>query len=447
MLLPETLRARSVLARFCGISWLMVISPTALCDDGIADIIDQYFASLNGEVSVYLDSHLKDADNGSPDERANLWFEASFQNYVYLTDEILFETDLRVNLSLPNIQSGNFARPGAIDPEIPFFDVHKAFIKWQGESTDITIGIDRLTLGFAEIYSPVDRYASYHFGKPQHYRSRGDVMINVSRYLGDDTLSFTAFPYHQDSIDPGRDSRWVNSQGDRDFFDETGSGDEQRPSSSASDWRYLLRYEGVRAGYDFYAAISTGPSEYPVIRATVPFPLETAKQYPLSSSAMLGIDAVRGSWNFYADILYQSSNGDIDDTFTRYAIGLSYRESRFANWLGLIEITPTFTYSGEHIHQESEDPGILITSRLSRPHPDSLLTRIEFKLTDEVTAYVNWSRNFSDRDESYGGGVDYAPSDNMRIFFQGLFLSGDPGTQFGRWRNNDFVSLGFSYLY
>ncbi len=93
-------------------------------------------------------------------------------------------------------------------------------LTWQGEKTAVKLGKGVVELGLAEIFSPVDRFNSQNYSNPQHFTDRGEIQISITRFFDSGELTFRMLPFYEDFIDPPGVSRWLNSQGDRDFFDQ-----------------------------------------------------------------------------------------------------------------------------------------------------------------------------------------------------------------------------------
>lgn len=411
-------------------------------------LLSDYFASTTGEVAAFVDVHTKNADSDVRNEVVSLWSELKLQNYVNFSDSLRLETELVITATMPNLQSGLFTSTGVINPEPPFVDFRIVMLTWQGKNTEVSLGKGIIELGYAELYTPVDRFNSQNYSKPQHFKDRGDIQLSVSRFFSGGALTFTLIPFNEDFIDPPGRSRWLNSRGDRDFFSQIGARDEDRPHSFPEDWGYLLRYSGVGNGFDYYLAAHYGQGAYPIIQFSgIVFPPKTRKTYPTATSGMAGIVGTSGSWSYYIDILYQRTHSDEDDSFARWAVGFYYRETKWANKWGLVEIKPLLTYSGHKVVKDSNPTKTLHNSEVARPHPDSLLGRLDIRFTDKSLLYFLGSKNFTDDDSSFGLGLQYNHSDSLRFSALGLFMNGKDNTQFGRWRSNDFVSVGFNYRF
>ncbi len=412
--------------------------------------LNDYFGSMTGGLAVHVDFHPKNATTDVPDDPVSLWTQLALTNYVNFTDSLRLETELVFSATLPNLENDAFLSPGIINPDPPYVDFRTLMLTWQGENTAIKLGKGVIELGYAEIYSPVDRFRSQNYSKPQHFdgNDRGDVQISITRFFGNGELSLTMLPFHEDFIDPPGESRWLNSRGDRDFFSQIGAKDEDRPHKFPEDWGYLLQYTGIGNGFDYYLAAHHGPGAYPVVKIVgIVIPPDTVKFYPTATTGLAGINGTSGAWSYYVDIMYQKTHSNEDDTFVSWIAGVSYRETKLANRLGLTEIKPVLSYSGHEIVDDSDVRAILHNSEAARPHPDSLLTRVDLTFNDKNLLYFVSSVNFKDDDSSFGFGYQYRYNDALVFSARGLFMHGEDNTQFGRWRTNDFISVGLDYRF
>ncbi|HIE86545.1 MAG TPA: hypothetical protein EYP91_06855 [Gammaproteobacteria bacterium] len=447
-------RASGSRKRFTSILFVLLCSVSVLpgtviaAEGAIGSRVTDYFASTTGEVTAFVDFHTKNAGPGLGNETATFWSELIVKNYVNLFGSVSLETELVLTVTGPNQQSGTFNTPGVLNPDPAFLEFQTFLLTWQGENTEVKLGKGVIDLGWAEIYSPVNRFNSIDYSKPQHFFHRGEIQLSITRFFSSSELSLTVLPFNEDFIDPPGSSRWLNSRGDLDFFNQIGSRDEDRPHKFPEDWGYLLKYSGVGDGFDYYIAAHHGPGAYPIVQLKgIVFPPKTIKVYPTATSAMAGIVVTRGSWSYYTDVIYQKSTSAEDDDFVRWASGFSYRETKLAHRLGLEEIKPILTYSGQDITEDSDPTVTLFNSEDARPHPKSLLARLNLRFTDRMLVYLLASENFDDEDGVVGIGMEYQRTDSFRISAVGTFMRGKDNTQLGRWRANDYISVGFHYVF
>ena len=136
-----------------------------------------------------------------------------------------------------------------------------------------------------------------------------------------------------------------------------------------------------------------------------------------------------------------------DDNFLRYAVGFSYRESKIANLINIQEIRPTVTYSGDYVLDEADPMQTIYSSELARVQQDNVLFNLDLILNNEVTIYFGGSYNLSEEDSMQMLGLEYDLTDSVRLRIRSMAFTGDQGTQFGRFVENNFTSIGINYRF
>jgi len=295
-------------------------------------------------------------------------------------------------------------------------------------------------IGYAELYSPVNRFSSADYTNPQWPFPRGDYQIQTSWFRGDDQLKFTYFPYQFNSFDPA-DERWLTASGDSDFFIDIGVPGIDTENQDGM----LLTYSGTRESFDFFIGGHYGPGGFAVIQPQASG--QTIKRTPTATSILAGFVSTAGSWSYFGDAIYQDTLNRDDDNFLRYAVGFSYRESKIANLINIQEIRPTVTYSGDYVLDEADPMQTIYSSELARVQQDNVLFNLDLILNNEVTIYFGGSYNLSEEDSMQMLGLEYDLTDSVRLRIRSMAFTGDQGTQFGRFVENNFTSIGINYRF
>ena len=138
---------------------------------------------------------------------------------------------------------------------------------------------------------------------------------------------------------------------------------------------------------------------------------------------------------------------DEDEDFLKYVLGVSYRETNFAALLGLEEISPYFEYGGEIVFEPQLATNFIINSKNSRPMRNSVNLKIDFRQNNEFTYIFGITHNISTNDNLVMGLVEYKYNDNLKFQLERRQFSGSDNTQFGRWKENDFIGLNIQYKF
>ena len=377
------------------------------------------------------------------------WSRVAVESHASVTDGLLFDVELRALYS--NVAKGHrgaFSDPNDHTLRARYVDFDTLSLTWEQPDYSVLVGRSELSLGLTTLYSPADRFQNRYGVEPPEGYDTGVWQAHIDYFLGDDMVRFAVAPFDNRTSNPHDTSRWIGSSGNyyfsaldlpagistlRDYF----------RSPTVDNWSYLLSYEGVRPGYDFFVAGHFGPSTYPVVRQ-VPGSAIGEVVLPRAGSMVAGFAATRGRWEFHGEGVYQLTLKNRDQDFLKYVLGVSYRETDFANSIGLEELNPVIEYAGEVVTDQQTAPvsGYVLNSADSRPFRDAVLGRLDIRVDSEWSGSVGGTYNLVDKDASVVVNVEYEYSDNLEFNADVQFYSGEGDTQFGRWRKNDLVHLG-----
>ena len=376
----------------------------------------------------------------SDEERASLDTRIVIENLYDLSDRWSLDIKMSLSQTVPKVRTGALPSPTDQDPDSPWIDAERFYFSFYTENAEMGLGKAVTEIGYAELYSPVNRFSSADYTNPQWPFPRGDYQIQASWFRGDDQLKFTYFPYQFNSFDPA-DERWLTASGDSDFFIDIGVPGIDTENQDGM----LLTYSGTRESFDFFIGGHYGPGGFAVIQPQASG--QTIKRTPTATSILAGFVSTAGSWSYFGDAIYQDTLNRDDDNFLRYAVGFSYRESKIANLINIQEIRPTVTYSGDYVLDEADPMQTIYSSELARVQQDNVLFNLDLILNNEVTIYFGGSYNLSEEDSMQMLGLEYDLTDSVRLRIRSMAFTGDQGTQFGRFVENNFTSIGINYRF
>ena len=205
----------------------------------------------------------------------------------------------------------------------------------------------------------------------------------------------------------------------------------------------MLKLNGVSEGTDYFYGIYTGPGVFRVLKQATP---SSSRQEfnsfrPLSLIAFAGYTRAIDAWKYYGESLFQHSYSNEDDDFIRYSFGFKYRETNYANTLGLDEITPIVEIAYEIVLRGYKNPNIYASSIASRPNPHNLMMAVELAVNAQQDIRLSYNYNFKDKDYSIGIGAEHKPNDNLSFFINFYDFGGSSDTQFGQFRRNKNIEL------
>ena len=405
-------------------------------------------ASFSGFVTKLDDSSIRDDYvvfsprlEGETEASLNEEFSIGMKGYFSLSTD-------------PDTVQGWFNGPGQHYRKIRHADLTAAWLKYEAEDYELILGKDVLSMGLLELHSPSDRFGLWDGSDPSSTTELGVWHLGLNYFIDDDTISFKFLPFDKKSISPGLGSRWAGTSGSSVFLNlPAGSSvvDFYHPTHF-ENMGYLALYEGAREGIDFFGFAHHGPSSYSALSSTTRNvadfnSLVLERVNPISLSTGAGLSRVIDEWKFTGEVVYQRTYNGRDEDFIRYGAGLSYTDSRFANFLGLEKITSIAEFSGDEIISDAYADDWVQSSKLSRPFRRTVFLRVVVEHNEELSYFAGSTVNIKYEDHTFGAGVEYRPSDNLKIQMSGAFFEGNSDTHFGRWTDNELIRLGAEYSF
>lgn len=399
-----------------------------------------------------------DASRKIDDTAMESWNRFTAESKTGLGNDLTFDFKAFGVLSTQEDERrGIGSEPGFRDARPRSIDLIEAKIRWAGEGFDALAGKMLHSVGVSNLYSPTNRFNNIDAAHPMHLVEMGTWSTRADIFVGDDTLALAVIPWQDRMGDPPRSSRWLGSTGSYDFasIDRSSLGiaegatidtEERFRAGTPRNYGYLAHYKGSRPGFDFFGVMHSGPSIYPVLRRDGQSGTRFIKETPPAFTVGGGISATRGAWSYYGEAIAQNTYYDRDQDFLKYVLGVSYRETEFAETLGLEELMPIIEYAGEGTFGQ-QDSRYVADSRYARPGRDTILLRLTLRQTDKLSYSVGGARNFETRDYYWTAGVEYKISDDLKLRGDLRMFSGNPETDFGRWSRNDHIELGVIYKF
>ena len=356
-----------------------------------------------------------------------------------------YEDDLR----------GVFARPGTNERKGRILELKEAYLTFEEDEYDISLGKSLNAVGLSELFSPANRFGLVDAIHPMYLEELGVWKATFNYYVEDDSISYSLMPFHERSPRPDGRSRWLGSSGDSTFFeldpelgiDPEGNPqleDEFRSSTDLESWGHLLQYNAVREGFDYFGLLHYGPTLYSVVKKEGGI---DKKYNPLAVTLAAGLAKTVEEWKLYTEAAYQNTLKSEDEDFVKYVLGVSYRETEFAEKVGLEEISPIIEYAGEIVTNPQLADNFTVNSKKSRPGRNTLFLRVDFRRNDKWTGVFAVAHNIPTRDNFLTGLIQYSYSDNLKFNLERRMFSGRDDTQFGRWEANDYIGLNTEYKF
>ena len=120
-----------------------------------------------------------------------------------------YEDDLR----------GVFARPGTNERKGRILELKEAYLTFEEDEYDISLGKSLNAVGLSELFSPANRFGLVDAIHPMYLEELGVWKATFNYYVEDDSISYSLMPFHERSPRPDGRSRWLGSSGDSTFFE------------------------------------------------------------------------------------------------------------------------------------------------------------------------------------------------------------------------------------
>ncbi len=388
--------------------------------------------------------------------------DRTFRSMAVLTGDFMLPVgeSLTVNASaylrfdLPSNQQGVGTVPHRDNDSARYADFTKLNLVWETDDVDVIVGKADVKIGFAELFSPLDRFNAADVSNPMHPVRHGLWQVRGKLYADDDTFSVALFPYHTAYAGVSEDSRWRGGSSDGSFFSSTGDLTTELRSPGPANWSFLGLWEGVREGYDFLFGLYHGQGAYPVVnnRAEVlqPFGITVPHLYkivPTTWSAMGGLSVVDGSVKYYAEGYYQWAQGDKDQDFVKGVLGVKYTDTALASRLDLNQIRMIGEFSADARTDGNREDAYPVSSSDARILPNAILCQVELEIDDTWTVILGGGYGLEFHDSTEYLRVSYKVNDDFSLKGSVTGFQGPDGTQFGRWRENDLFILEANYAF
>lgn len=310
-------------------------------------------------------------------------------------------------------------------------ELNELYIAHNWLDTDLSVGKRVYKTGTGLLISPMDAITPKDLYDPLDYKDLGNWMIRVDHYFGNSSLSYALIPY------------FLNNKSGVTFvaaIEEALVEPEQVfPRGDQQSFTHYLQYKTILSGWDLIFAAKYGPNIYPIYTQEIDTQTETVdtfKEHKNIFNAMAAFSTTFGPFNFYGEFIYQKASSKDDDTFQHRHLGLKYRNTEFANLLGLDYIDLFGEYSQESIidpqdaiegitpedlvdnPQSFENGRFNIQSSVNwRTHRKNALVRLVLQFNDDFNLNFNGDFNFIDGSFLRVIGADYRLSEGLSLRF------------------------------
>jgi len=332
-----------------------------------------------------------------------------------------------------------------------YLELNELYMTLFQNSYDVTLGKKIFTNGISTLYSPADRYRIQDMNDPLDPKDLGMWQIRGDYYLDQHTFTAAVFPVFNTSKYPSGRSRWSDTTGDYNIYEEDTENkeiEEDYPALSINSMGYFARAKTTLRGWDLFTSFYQGLNPYYVLREETRGGTDVLiKENVKVGNYAAGFSTTFGKWEFHGEVLYNHSYDGKDDNYLNSVGGVTYTIDEWARKLFLEKIDITIEYGGEIITKKQYAETYTESSRKSRLGRKDLFTRINFKYNEDLSfQYI------SDFEFAETGRFNCFKSE-YRIM-QGLvwtaaleFFDGEDSSYYGRWSRNDRFIMDLEYSF
>lgn len=406
-------------------------------------------AEWTGKLEAYGNAYFESPGSGLVDPFVGT--RITGEKDVFLSDSIVLEAALRLDLAAPNPRSTLLAAPGtrASVESGPILQADRLGVRWEGDVDDVALGRLPLSTSLAEL-RPVTRI-QYGFDATDPYRTvqLDPWQLSARRYFdgvfgGGEAEAILAYlPFSADQFWPDEDSRWRTVVNDPSFAVPTTAVSEGDPRSFGEQDAFVAFLHERSSAFDYVLGAYAGPSAFPIIRqefAADGTPL-LLRDYAPVWRAFGGVSVPFESLIAYAESDLVFSQGGEDDDYLRLAFGSRVPFSNFAADQGWDDLSFTAEYRLDVVLAEQTDPRFVLSSEESRPQQNNLALRMTWSPIIDLRIKLEVDYNLEDSDNLQAAEIDWSLSDSWSLTGYLFFADGEDGTWYGRLRNGDGATL------
>ncbi|RJP73948.1 MAG: hypothetical protein C4532_03755 [Candidatus Abyssobacteria bacterium SURF_17] len=325
------------------------------------------------------------------------------------------------------------------------FNLPEFFVDLYFDNLDMRVGKQVVAWGKADSINPTDNVnpqdLSNLFGQDQEI---GVPAVKLDYYIGDFTIEGVFVPTFTPARLPPLDSRLSVV----DISDiPLPINDPDLPSNNIDNSQYAIRVLTTYRGWDFSASFYDGFNDFPNVRLDPDFPLPSLTPV-YNKLRVIGGDFATtfGRWGAHGEAAQFLSDGDVEDSYLQYVLGIDFRQSDIVFDHDLFAIVE---YIGEHVTNEGESTFPIQTEAMvNRVFSNSLFVHIEYEFSDYFRLDFEGMVNLDNGEDYFlKPEFSYDINDNLTIALGFDFLWGPNDTFFGQFDESDRIYTKLTYTF
>ena len=375
---------------------------------------------------------------------------------IPLSDHLLLELvpSFRVDNADRTGSTWSFDEKDLVRPGATF---ETAVINYLGDDLSLSIGKQHLAWGKGDLYSPTDKLnPSDLLDLPGSEKL--SVTSIAAEYLGRSfSTQWVVIPSFVPNRIPGRSNRWARSTAPLqaaatealNFTPEIAIQPRRLPVDASDELQYGLQLttSSMIPGWDFELSYFKGlDSEGVLERELAANELKLTRIFPKFEQWGLGFSTTAGDFEIHGEAAWHYTDvPDFDDDYLTYVLGGRYSFYNVELWQEVEEVSITLEYASEDILRDRTQGSAYLRTGFGRALKNAMLTRINFKFSEEAALEFNASYNLDDEGYSTQLKITHRPTDYLEFSGSLESFGGSADSFFGEWSNNDRFSFLMAY--
>lgn len=469
----DRLRRQCSLAVFLVVALLLSTTQPARCEEMVAEASEpertspiqklrdtwaDWPPSENFKITLEYRNYTYFEDESNGDSRDSInegRLRVEYDNYfrdnmrIYLNALLQTDDDDYTEGFMDDFRDNDLKRSHGNFPE--------AFLDIYFDDFDLRLGKQIISWGKADAVNPTDNINPTDYSNLLDDDDIGVAAVNFNYYWNDWNLQLVGVPWFTPSRLPPSETRFsVVPPGSvapfelpfRPFVLLVPIEDPELPSDTIDNSQFGARLQTTYSGWDFSVSYYDGVDDVPspTVRYTsIPILLPEAIVPVYNRFRAVGGDFATtfDRWGLHGEAAQIIYDGDRQDSYFQYVIGLDYTRS---NILFDHDLFVIIEYVGEDVTKDGKDPEM--ESGLGRVLKGAVATSIEYEFTEYTKIEIQGAIDFDKGDDYYfQPQLVHQMTDAFEITV-GLDLIGGPkDTFFGQFKDNDRVFVKLKYAF
>lgn len=401
-----------------------------------------YISELDGEVRLRYFNHFNrlEADR----ERQRLELDLQLDVGGDIGEKLSYALAPRLRLDSVGLASGVVEELVERHQDRFILNLDEAYLTYTAETFDVALGKKIYAWGTADGYNPTDNINPIDLKDLPTAEKIGVPSLAVSYSSAALNVECIVAPWFTPTRLPDDGNRW---QGD--FSDAEAAfspflpvrGDRELPPNTVETAQYGVRVSSSSLvdGWDFSLSYYDGVDHIGVFRADPALPQVVLTQV-FTRFREIGADfsTVFGQLEVHGEAAAHYTDGDaMDDDYVEYVLGVNYSVTAIPFEL-LEEINITLEFADEIIFDEKPEPNEFTgTGEYIRPFSDSILSNIDFKISEETKINLLGAVIIGDDDYFLRSSISHKINDDTKIETSFEIIDGPEDGFLNPWTKND----------